>query len=386
MHALLTRFVCCESGDRSANLLQVALVIKPIRNAILRLDPSASLLTSTHVLLVKLALEARDYEAVLPVIDKSIFQFPSAANQPKPESLSDMRLPPVAFVTTETKLTTKVKYQDVLEYFLYSGMVYMGLRRWENSLECLENAVTYPSKEVSRIMVEAYKKWVLVGLLLEGKLLQLPKYTSINAAKAYHTIAKPYETVAQIFETGSAPRLKAEVEIGHQIWEDDSNMGLILNVLSEYQKFQIRNLASIYSKISIPEVNQLTTSAETGNKLQSHILAEGLVRGMIADGSLDATLSNPPGGSAILTFKPSGSKLSEKQVEEELQASKERIQLLAQEVKRTDRMLTYDKEYLKFVQKQQRLARDGAADQGIAGGDLDWNSVEDEDIMTGLTF
>lgn len=361
-------------------------MIKSIRNAILRLDPSGSLLTSTHILLVKLALEARDYEAVLPVIDKSIFQFPSVANQQKLESLSDIRLPPVAFITTDTKLTARLKYQDVLEYFLCSGMVYMGLRKWENALECLENAVTYPSKEVSKIMVEAYKKWVLVGLLLEGKLLQLPKYTAINAAKAYHTLAKPYETVAQIFETGSASRLKAEIEIGQQVWDDDSNMGLILNVLSEYQKAQIRNLANIYSKISIPEVNQLTMSAETGNRLQSNFLAEGLVRGMIQDGSLDAALSNPPGGSAILTFKPSGLKLSEKQVEEELQASKDRIQHLAKEVKRTDRMLTYDKEYLKFVQKQQRLAKDGAGDQGIAGGDLDWNSVEDEDIMTGVTF
>lgn len=32
----------------------------------------------------------------------------------------------------------------------------------------LENAITYPAREVSKIMVEAYKKWVLVGLLIEA--------------------------------------------------------------------------------------------------------------------------------------------------------------------------------------------------------------------------
>ena len=260
------------------------------------------------------------------------------------------------------------------------------MRKWDSALECLENAVTYPAREVSKIMVEAYKKWVLVGLLLEGKLLHLPRYTSIAASKAFHTLGKPYESVAQIFETGTAARLKSEVEAGQKIWQDDCNTGLIFNILAGYQKFQIRNLAGVYTKITIPEVNHLTTSAETGSRLQSPTLAEQLVRDMIAEGSLDATLSNPPGGPAILTFMTSGLKKSEKEIEEELQASRERIQVLAAEIKRTDRMLTYDKEYLKFVQKQKKNAKNGVLDQAIAGPDLDWNALEDEDIMAGVTY
>lgn len=369
---------------RSTN--QPALVIKPLRNAILRLDPSGSMLTSTHLHLVKLALETRTYDAAVPVLDKFIFQFPGAINHPKPAFICEEGLPPVAYITPESKLSTKLKYQDVLEYFLYSGMVYIGMRKWDSALECLENAVTYPAREVSKIMVEAYKKWVLVGLLLEGKLLHLPRYTSIAASKAFHTLGKPYESVAQIFETGTAARLKSEVEAGQKIWQDDCNTGLIFNILAGYQKFQIRNLAGIYTKITIPEVNHLTTSAETGSRLQSPALAEQLVRDMIAEGSLDATLSNPPGGPAILTFMTSGLKKSEKEIEEELQASRERIQVLAAEIKRTDRMLTYDKEYLKFVQKQKKNAKNGVLDQAIAGPDLDWNALEDEDIMAGVTY
>jgi COP9 signalosome complex subunit 3 len=167
--------------------------MKPIRSAIFRLDPSASLLTSTHLYLVKLALETRKYEEALPVLDKYIFQFPGAPHHPKPAFLCEQGLPPAAYITYESKLTSKLKYQDVLEYFLYSGMVYIGLRRWENALECLENAITYPTRDASKIMVEAYKKWVLVGLLLEGKLLSLPRYTGSGAAKIYHNLAKPYD-------------------------------------------------------------------------------------------------------------------------------------------------------------------------------------------------
>jgi COP9 signalosome complex subunit 3 len=360
--------------------------MKPIRSAIFRLDPSASLLTSTHLYLVKLALETRKYEEALPVLDKYIFQFPGAPHHPKPAFLCEQGLPPAAYITYESKLTSKLKYQDVLEYFLYSGMVYIGLRRWENALECLENAITYPTRDASKIMVEAYKKWVLVGLLLEGKLLSLPRYTGSGAAKIYHTLAKPYEAVAQIFESGTAGRLKSEIEVGQKIWQEDCNTGLIINILSCYQKFQIRNLAGVYSKISIPEVNHLTTSAETGSRLQSPQLAEQLVRSMIAEGSLNATLSHPPTGPAILTFSPGGPKLSEVQIENELQASKQRIQTLTAEIKRTDRMLTYDNNYLRFVEKQKKNAKNDAADQGIAGPDMDWNSMEDEDIMAGMTY
>jgi COP9 signalosome complex subunit 3 len=344
------------------------------------------MLTSTHLHLVKLTLESRSYEAALPVLDKFIFQFPGTLHHPKPAFICETGLPPAAYITPESKLTAKLKYQDVLEYFLYSGMIYIGMRRWESALECLENAVTYPTKDVSKIMVEAYKKWVLVGLLLEGRLLQLPRYTGISASKAFHTLGKPYESVAQIFETGTASRLKSEVEAGQKIWQDDCNTGLILSILAGYQKFQIRNLAGVYTKISIPEVNHLTTSAETGSKLQSPLLAEQLVRGMIAEGSLDATLSNPPSGPAILTFMPSGPKLSESQMEGELLASKERIQALTAEIKRTDHMLTYDKEYLKHIQKQKKSAKNGVVDQAIAGPDMDWNSLEDEDIMAGVTY
>lgn len=372
-------------GEREpANMLQSILAIGPIRTALLRLDPSGSILTSTHLHLVELALEARDYETVLPVIDKFIYHFPGATNQPRPKFLCELGLSPTAYITPESKLTAKLNHQDVLEYFMYSGMVYIGLRKWESALECLENAITYPAKDVSKIMVEAYKKWILVGLLLEGKPLNLPKSTSSSVAKSYHVVAKPYETVAQIFETGTASRLKAEVEAGQKIWQADCNMGLMLSVLSAYQKFQIRNLADIYSKISIPEVNNLTMSAETGGKLQSPALAEQLVQSMISEGSLNATLSHPPNGPAILTFGLGAPIMTEDQMQKELQASKQRIQFLTQEIKTTDRLLTYDKEYVKYMQKLKKNAKNGVTDQGISGPDMDWNPIEDEDIMAGV--
>ena len=333
---------------------------------------------------MKLALESRAYNAVVPVLDKFILYFPGSISQTKPKFLCDLSLSPTAFITSASGLApTKFKYQELLEYFLYSGMVYIGLRNWESALECLENAVTYPAKDgaVSKIMVEAYKKWIIVGLLLEGKQPNLPKSVGRESVKLYHTLARPYETVAQLFESATASRLKAEVDTGTRIWQDDFNTGLMLHVLAAYQKFQIRNLANIYSKVSIQEVVNQTMSAETGNKLPSAQAAETLIQSMIADGTLNATMSSSPNSPSVLTFKSGGPILSEAQIHTELAASTERIQYLTQEIKNTDRMLTHDKEYIKYAQKQKKAAKNSQVDQGIAGGEMDWNSMEDEDIM-----
>ena len=60
-------------------------------------------------------------------------------------------------------------YRDHLEYFLYGAMLYMGLKMWERALLFLEIVIMAPTNNIaSMIMVEAYKKWVLVGLLCTG--------------------------------------------------------------------------------------------------------------------------------------------------------------------------------------------------------------------------
>lgn len=288
-----------------------------------------------------------------------------------------MSLSPAAFLTPASKHTTKLQYQEILEYFLWSAMVHMGRYNWDSALQCLESVITYPCRDgVSKIMTEAYKKWVLVGILAEGRLLPLPKSTSATPAKAYRIIGKPYETLAQISESGTASRLKSEVEFGQNLWRADGNVGLVTYVLNSYQRFQIRGLSQVYSKISIPEVVSQTTSAETGHKLPTAQAGETLVRQMISLGHLQATLSNPPSGPSILTFSPSDTALTEAQFQKQLAESAARIQALTQEIKQTDRMLTYDKEYIKYIQKSKK------SKAGIDGSSQEWHDAnDDEDLM-----
>lgn len=337
------------------------------------------MLTSSHVVLVNMALQSRNYQHAVPVLEKFILYVPGIKDQPRAKFLCDMSLSPPAYITTWNGLTGKFKYAEILEYFYLSGMVFIGLRKWEAAKQCLEHAVTFPAKDnqVSKIMVEAYKKWVLVGVLAEGKLLPLPKSTSPGAAKAYHVLAKPYETFAQIFESGTASRLKAEAEAGSQKWWE-ANHGLILHVLAAYQRFHILKLAEVYSKISISEIIKETTSAESGSKLPNVTAGEQLVRDMINAGELHATLGTGSNGQAILTFLPTGKDLNEAQMKRELALSTIKIQALTNEIKTTDRMLTHDKDWVKYATKMKKNPKD---DHGVGMDDSFGDADPDEDLM-----
>ncbi len=150
------------------------LAVRPVQCAILRLDPSSSCFTSTHLLFARLCLEARVYRAALPILDKDIYHFPTSSDKVLSTSVQAPLCAHHEFssscITISNGLSAKLDYRDHLEYFLYGAMLYMGLETWERALLFLEIVVMAPTNNTpSKIMVEAYKKRVLVGLLLRGR-------------------------------------------------------------------------------------------------------------------------------------------------------------------------------------------------------------------------
>ncbi|RKF58995.1 COP9 signalosome complex subunit 3 [Erysiphe neolycopersici] len=365
---------------------QPDLAIIPVREAIIRLDPTGAVLTSNHLRLVRLVMESRNHNAMTPLLDKFILHVPDSNKLPEQKYLCSMSLSPSTYITPSSGLTKKLNYLEILEYFIFCGIASLGTRNWRSALRHFECAITYPVRDaVSKPMVEAYKKWVLTGVVLHGKMLALPKITSSIAAKAYHTLARPYENLARTFENDTASKLKTEAKLGEQLWATDCNSGLVNEVLASYQKFQIRNLGNIYCKLSLPEIHSQTTCARPDYEILSVIDTERLVLSMVSQGELSATISKAPPNPSILTFSLNGPVLMEQQVQQELAATKSRIQYISQEIKMTDRNLTHNKEYIKFLQKQKKASKQDDSDNEnqAAGNTLNWNDVDelDEDIM-----
>lgn len=56
-------------------------------------------------------------------------------------------------------------------------MIYTAVKNYERALYFYEIVITTPAMTVSHIMLEAYKKYVLVSLIINGKVTVLCSYS-----------------------------------------------------------------------------------------------------------------------------------------------------------------------------------------------------------------
>ena len=64
---------------------------------------------------------------------------------------------------------TSVDSKDVRLYFYYAGLICIGLKKFTRATELLKTAISVPAIVPSAVMIEAYKKFVLVSLILSGQ-------------------------------------------------------------------------------------------------------------------------------------------------------------------------------------------------------------------------
>ncbi|KAK7969057.1 hypothetical protein PG988_008130 [Apiospora saccharicola] len=351
-------------------LLPPSVAVEVISAAILKIDPTGSMFTSTHIQLVKLAYNTNNIEPAMKVVEKNIVFYPRHG---------------------QLEATDDALRYDTFAFRLYtqgdgSHRQCQGSdsTRWNKAHATFERIVAFPTREggCSKIMAEVYKKWVLVSLLSKGKAIPLPSYTGPAAAKAYQTLGKAYKDVASLFDTTNAEELRSEVEKSSQIWQDDQNVGLVKEVLSAYQEWQIKNLQNVFSKISITEIRQQTKSAQTGTNLNSDDEIEALIQNMIISGSLKGVMEKNDDGTVFLTFLPASTVLSEAEYAQEL--TKTAIQLKALEpiFKATNERLGASREYIKHLIKEQKRAADKSELDPTMGFE---SHVDDEDLMGGVT-
>lgn len=101
-------------------------------------------LTAVHADLFQVSLSAKMFTPALKLLDQDVTSI---------ECSDDMH--------------TDARY--FLLYYYYGGMIYMAVKNPERALYCFEVAVATPAVSMSHIMLESYKKYVLVSLLLHGK-------------------------------------------------------------------------------------------------------------------------------------------------------------------------------------------------------------------------
>ncbi|KAJ3491953.1 hypothetical protein NLG97_g5497 [Lecanicillium saksenae] len=365
-----------------------AVTVELLTAVILRIDPTGTVFTSTHLQLAKMAVESNVVEPALEVLDKEVTWYPVMSSSREAREARDSRplcdtsMGPAGYISTATGLTDGFKSVAVLEYNYFRSLVYSRRRDWGKAFSALQQVITHPAKErgVSKVMVECHKRWLLVGLLKYGKAPSLPAYTSSQPKATYNSLSADYSELAILFTTPQAAELKRRAELGGELWQEDGTTSLVAEVLSAYQKWQIINLRKIFTEVSISQVRQLTCSAQTGELLKTDEDVIELVQGMLSSGMLNGTLEVDGSAGSFLKFGNASSVMTEEQFAREIATSHARITTLNKQYKDVNDRLSEKKEYVKWLFLEQKRAEKEGPDAGV-GFD---SQIEDEDLMTGI--
>ncbi|KAK8146619.1 hypothetical protein G3M48_002790 [Beauveria asiatica] len=372
----------------SGALFPPAVALELLTTAILRLDPTGTLFTSTHLYIAKMAVESNILEPALEILDKEITCYPvmssnrEAREARDPRPLCDPSLGPAAYISTATGLTENLKSISVLEYNYFRYLAYSSRRDWHKAFVALEQVITHPAKDrgVSKVMAECHKRWILVGLLNSGKIPSLPSYTAAQPTATYNSLSAEYRELASLFVSSKAKELKERAEHNEAIWQEDGTTSLVVEVLSAFQKWQIINLRKVFTEVSIGQIRRLTCSAQTGEPLEADEDAISLIRGMLSSGMLNGTLDIDNSSGSFLKFGGASAVLTEEDFAREIATSHARITTLNKQYKAVNDRLSEKKEYVKYILLEQKRTEKEGPDAGV-GFD---SQIEDEDLMTGI--
>ncbi|KAJ5770776.1 uncharacterized protein N7511_002827 [Penicillium nucicola] len=290
-----------------------------------KIQPKGALWTRSVVFLrnfdgIQVRYVGREWRELVEIVGHAS-QAVSKATTPSYEAAHESGVP---FVTDASGLSSKISHRDYLQYFLYGGMVYMALKDWPKAFHFLGVVVSAPvASSVSLVMVEAYKKWVLVGLLKHGKLYPPPTITTPHVMKIYQSIARPYVILANAFEQGDIRRLKAEADSAEDIWRTDNNTGLVSQVVNSLYRQAIIRLGNTFAALTVADLAKQVFPFPVTDEV-----AESVILSLVLAGTLDATLLQTPDPivSSMLRFSATSSftRLSH-ELDIQLQLKKERF-------------------------------------------------------------
>ncbi|EAW06254.1 putative COP9 subunit 3 [Aspergillus clavatus NRRL 1] len=361
------------------------LAVQVIKNAILRLDPSSSTFTSTHVLFAKICLSTKSYRHALPVLDKTMCYLPPDTVQcPRVGHgglLCSEHESNASYITFCSGLSANLTHRDHLEYFLYGAMIYMALKDWDRALHFLSIVISCPvTNAVSMIMIQGYKKWLLVSLLGKGRVVTPPEIISPHVMKVYQSMTLPYRSLACAFENGDVKILQAEIDAGQKIWAADHNMGLVVQTIRALRRSVIVRLGKTFSALATLDVGPRIASfpvsaAELEALISSMLMSEGLGSTLLHSQSHDRH--------TMLRFQVERTPRSirEGAIQFLIDLENRSLSTLACKIDQSNHDLGLTSEQLQFIRRAKNSAELGYQKGGMTFSDDTVNQDIDEDIM-----
>lgn len=243
--------------------------IELLRRAIHKIQLFDSQLTSIHADLCQLCLLSKCFKPALEFLDTDI----TSINQE-------------SGWFTLTAGCFDAKY--FLLYYYYGGMIYTALKNYDRALYFFEVCVTTSATAVSYIMLAAYKKYILVSLIVHGKVLNLPRYTSQVVNRYMKPLSQQYQELANAYLINSCDEVDNIITKYEEVFTTDQNFGLVKQVLSFLYKKNIQRLTKTFLTLSLSDVASRV-------HLSGPAEAETCILNMIEDGEIFATINQKDG-------------------------------------------------------------------------------------------
>ncbi|XP_025083044.1 COP9 signalosome complex subunit 3-like [Pomacea canaliculata] len=229
--------------------------------------------------------------------------------------------------------------KDFLLYFYYGGMIYTALKIYTRALYFFEMAVTTPSMAVSHIMMEAYKKFILVALIVQGKIPSLPKYAPQIVARYIKPLCQAYHDLANAYATNNPAEVRAAVTKHSETFTRDNNMGLVKQCVTSMFKKNIQRLTKTFLTLSL---------ADMANRVQlsGPVEAEKYVLHMINDGEIFATINQKDG---MVRFHDNPEKYNSSSMLLDLDREMQKCIKMDEKLREMDREIAVNPQYVQKV-------------------------------------
>ncbi|KAH8302766.1 hypothetical protein KR044_010644 [Drosophila immigrans] len=251
--------------------------IKVLSRAIEQIRQMDTQLTPIHADLCQLSLKAKHFNVVLPYLDADITDISTVAAECKNQQQQQ----------PQHTLDANNDAKYFLLYYYYGGMIYTAVKNYERALYFFEVCITTPAMAMSHIMLEAYKKFLMVSLIVEGKIAYIPKNVQV-IGRFMKPLANHYHDLVNVYDNSSSEELRILILKYSEAFTRDNNMGLARQVATSLYKRNIQRLTKTFLTLSLSDVAsrvQLPSAAE----------AERYILNMIKSGEIFASINQKDG-------------------------------------------------------------------------------------------
>ncbi|KAI9668396.1 MAG: hypothetical protein M1831_001150 [Alyxoria varia] len=357
-------------------------VMMYMSTAILRLDTTASTFTTAHLLFVRHIMATNTAAQAIPILELSINTFPTTSCPTAEAPICSPHTPSSVYMIPFNGFSDPIELSHIQEYYLTGAMIYMELGNWQRAILFLEQVLSTPTvSNPTGMMVEAYKKWVLLNLFVNGKVPQAPSTITPPTLKTMKSVSKAYDVLAEVFEESDPKKLRAEAFEGNDNWHRDGNFGLVHAVAQSHQEQMVQSLENTFTALPVYLV------ARRLEKSQSE--TEQYLKDLVSAGTLKASLSCNEDGQKepVLRFLHSSkgdtaSEAEEKQLQAQLTAQIYRLKELGQHISDADRRVAISREVVEYTRKARMKDERGAEDAMDLGHDVQPTDEDDDNEMS----